>query len=237
MPARTRGFTLIELLVVIAIIAILAAILFPVFARAREQARKTTCASNLKQLGLAMLMYADDYDQTLPPFSLGAGYHGCMGYVGGDGARWADLVLPYVKNLQIFNCPAATVTMAYVSGGTYLDITTYTYGYCTASPGATEFGSAGRGLTEFEDPSGTILLAEDGRKDWDAVDDEPYGREIPNAGDTLESLDGRVNGMRHTGAKPEDVDKHSLNFTYVDGHVKFVPLSVTYLKQWTVTAD
>src|SRR6266536_4639298 len=65
-PPRRSGFTLIELLVVIAIIAILAALLFPVFARAREQARKTTCLSNLKQIGAGMLMYAQDYDETLP---------------------------------------------------------------------------------------------------------------------------------------------------------------------------
>src|SRR6187399_2193479 len=65
-PIRPRGFTLIELLVVIAIIAILAAILFPVFAKAREQARKTSCLSNMKQLGLAALMYTQDYDETWP---------------------------------------------------------------------------------------------------------------------------------------------------------------------------
>ena len=68
---RRHGFTLIELLVVIAIIAVLAAILFPVFAQAREQARQTTCLSNLKQLGTGLTMYAQDYDETLPswPFS------------------------------------------------------------------------------------------------------------------------------------------------------------------------
>ena len=66
-----RGFTLIELLVVIAIIAILAAILFPVFAKAREKARQTSCLSNLKQLGLSFLMYAQDYDELLPSYRLG----------------------------------------------------------------------------------------------------------------------------------------------------------------------
>src|SRR5476651_819462 len=65
-PRSRHGFTLIELLVVIAIIAILAAILFPVFARAREQARRTSCLSNMKQIGLALFMYAQDYDETLP---------------------------------------------------------------------------------------------------------------------------------------------------------------------------
>ncbi|MDH7571512.1 MAG: prepilin-type N-terminal cleavage/methylation domain-containing protein, partial [Armatimonadota bacterium] len=66
-PVKKRGFTLIELLVVIAIIAILAAILFPVFARARENARKSTCLNNMKQVGAGLLMYAQDYDEVLPP--------------------------------------------------------------------------------------------------------------------------------------------------------------------------
>lgn len=85
-----RGFTLIELLVVIAIIAILAAILFPVFARAREKARQTSCLSNIKQIGLALMMYSEDYDERYP----------CTG-----GAWWSPL-MPYVKNAQVFRCPS-----------------------------------------------------------------------------------------------------------------------------------
>ncbi len=234
---RARGFTLIELLVVIAIIAILAAILFPVFARAREQARKSACASNFKQIALAMLMYADDYDQLLPPYSHGWGYRGCFGYAGADGPRWADLIFPYVKNLQVFNCPSSTQHLATYPGGTHFDITTYSYGYASASDGATEFGAGGRSLTEFEDPSGTIMLAEDGRQDPGIPDPETIGRQIPNAGDALEMLASRVNGMRHTGAAPEDYQSHAFNVGYVDGHVKFVRLADTYLRQWTVVAD
>ena len=141
---RDRGFTLIELLVVIAIIAILAAILFPVFARAREAARKATCISNCKQIALACLMYAQDYDECLP---------NAVGDVFGGGMRhmvnplysdnptqyWSDFpdpsshpnptghtfadpwlvyaldmwlipdkVMPYVKSIDIFNCPTLT---------------------------------------------------------------------------------------------------------------------------------
>jgi prepilin-type N-terminal cleavage/methylation domain-containing protein/prepilin-type processing-associated H-X9-DG protein len=84
-PDRRKGFTLIELLVVIAIIAILAAILFPVFAQAREKARQTTCTSNVKNLGLAVMMYAQDYDETYPP----------LWYAAGDG-HWPNTVRPYI---------------------------------------------------------------------------------------------------------------------------------------------
>ncbi len=89
---RKRGFTLIELLVVIAIIAILAAILFPVFAQARAKARQTTCASNLRQVAMAALMYTQDYDETL--------VHGSVGLT-----WWPHLLRPYVKSPQVFWCP------------------------------------------------------------------------------------------------------------------------------------
>jgi len=130
-----RGFTLIELLVVIAIIAILAAILFPVFARAREKARQSSCLSNLKQIGLAHLMYAQDYDESF----LAGRYHGvCIfGHLHNAGASgdiyaindyqgWATHIHPYINNTQIFRCPsrrwttctdgsgAATITHAYL---------------------------------------------------------------------------------------------------------------------------
>jgi len=90
---KTNGFTLIELLVVIAIIAILAAILFPVFAQAREKARQSTCLSNLKQLGLGFIMYADDYDD-FPPF---AGFPNEWQNDYGYTRCWPNTVLPYIK--------------------------------------------------------------------------------------------------------------------------------------------
>jgi prepilin-type N-terminal cleavage/methylation domain-containing protein/prepilin-type processing-associated H-X9-DG protein len=106
MASRTAdrsGFTLIELLVVIAIIAILAAILFPVFARAREQARRSSCLSNLKQLGLAAMMYGQDYDEQLP-----------VGVTQGN-PLWdvVNALMPYVKNRAIFYCPSISVLVPY----------------------------------------------------------------------------------------------------------------------------
>src|SRR5688572_8721348 len=100
------GFTLIELLVVIAIIAILAAILFPVFAQAREKARQTSCLSNHKQIGTGLSMYVQDYDETYPcinwasPTTLWATLY----------MEWSSQVQPYVKNTNIFECPSAQLT-------------------------------------------------------------------------------------------------------------------------------
>jgi prepilin-type N-terminal cleavage/methylation domain-containing protein/prepilin-type processing-associated H-X9-DG protein len=107
--ARPRAFTLIELLVVIAIIAILAAILFPVFAQAREAARKTSCLSNVKQFTLAAMMYTQDYDEML----VGPALRRCdpnptpySNYWWGKGwMTWPELIMPYNKNVQIYTCP------------------------------------------------------------------------------------------------------------------------------------
>lgn len=99
---KNSGFTLIELLVVIAIIAILAAILFPVFARARENARKTSCLSNLKQMGLGLSMYTQDNDGAYPMGSYN---------VGASKLRWADAIQPYIKSQQVFICPSAPPNM------------------------------------------------------------------------------------------------------------------------------
>lgn len=116
---KSSGFTLIELLVVIAIIAILAAILFPVFAQARESARTSSCLSNMKQLGLAWVMYSQDYDETFP-LSRSVGYPDPEGddcrprrlgypdarYAGPTKVTWKTSTLPYIKNIQLFRCPS-----------------------------------------------------------------------------------------------------------------------------------
>jgi prepilin-type N-terminal cleavage/methylation domain-containing protein/prepilin-type processing-associated H-X9-DG protein len=125
-----RGFTLIEILVTIAIIAILASILFPVFARARENARRVSCLSNLKQIGLAIMQYTQDYDEMYPPTfkrssanktvaQTESGTPGAYFYCSYDGSAssghgysWMDFIFPYVKSVQIFICPDASYPTA-----------------------------------------------------------------------------------------------------------------------------
>lgn len=141
---QTEGFTLIELLVVIAIIAILAAILFPVFARAREAARKTSCLSNMNQMGKATMMYVQDYDETYYPhrFNSGAGsnpllkeINGSTGQITGaarDKTFWISLLQPYTKNYDVFKCPSNP--NAWIKAGNE---------NCTA-PGCDGFGYGGQ---------------------------------------------------------------------------------------------
>ncbi|HEX2998912.1 MAG TPA: DUF1559 domain-containing protein, partial [Armatimonadota bacterium] len=133
---QKNGFTLIELLVVIAIIAILAAILFPVFARARENARKANCLSNCKQIGTAFTMYTQDYDERLP---MGAG----AGTISGANNRWYNAVMPYIKNWGALRCPSKS---DYTLG----------YGYNYNLGG----WNSGRSLTEIPTPADTTLVCD-----------------------------------------------------------------------------
>ncbi len=123
------AFTLIELLVVIAIIAILAAILFPVFAKAREKARQSSCASNVKQMGLAFLQYAQDYDETLPGVRFGTGSYPQDVWPdptnhGGWTRVFFVAVAPYIKSVQIYECPSDAG-----SGHRWYDALGMSYGY------------------------------------------------------------------------------------------------------------
>jgi prepilin-type N-terminal cleavage/methylation domain-containing protein/prepilin-type processing-associated H-X9-DG protein len=124
MRRSRNAFTLIELLVVIAIIAILAAILFPVFAQVREKARQTTCLSNERQIGNALTMYLQDFDETLPAADWGNAFHGPpftqFAFSSGAGSgppTWADVFQPYVRNLQVMHCPSDGSGNPLVSGG------------------------------------------------------------------------------------------------------------------------
>ena len=145
---KRRGFTLIELLVVIAIIAILAAILFPVFARAREKARQASCASNEKQLGLGVIMYAQDYDEKPP-----------LVYDDGLGANnrqiWAEKVEPYVKNIQVYRCPSGPDA---ANNWPKFNIAAY-YGIIMGHV-LPEGQSAGRSIGAFTRPADIIMLME-----------------------------------------------------------------------------
>jgi len=152
------GFTLIELLVVIAIIAVLAAILFPVFARAREKARQATCTSNLKQIGLAVQMYAQDWDGLLPFANQFPAdpppadqYH-----QGGPGVY--DILEPYTKNEKIFQCPSDKDNM-YATQGTSYDYGLGLLDYDSFLPTVMIDYPWGR------EPSSTIL-AQDYSPDW-----------------------------------------------------------------------
>ena len=146
-PQVFRAFTLIELLVVIAIIAILAAILFPVFARARENARRSSCTSNLKQIGLGLIQYSQDYDEK-QPLDYFTEDNDQSGY--GGRYKWMDAAYPYIKSEQIFNCPSDTF------GNNATELLNSTYKYLPGSGGNGEsgyrYGSYGANVAYYDDP-------------------------------------------------------------------------------------
>jgi prepilin-type N-terminal cleavage/methylation domain-containing protein len=244
-----RGFTLIELLVVIAIIAILAAILFPVFARAREQARKASCLSNLRQIGTGLLMYAQDYDETVPPPRIGT--EGTLSHFG-----WADLVYPYVKNVKVFDCPSEgtlrmTMNTSIVpnrffitlggSGATAnndavtnqpLTNIDYNYGVNGFSTAGYEgpFHSTYRRLPSIPAPADVIGIA-------DARRNSPY-LISDSAGSALwDVLEAQVDGRRHAGNSTRN-DSNALNVMFMDGHSKFMTVRATMRPDlWTVRTD
>ncbi|BDI30074.1 hypothetical protein CCAX7_21250 [Capsulimonas corticalis] len=184
MKRTLRGFTLIELLVVIAIIAILAAILFPVFAQAREKARQISCSSNLKQLGLGILQYVQDSDEVFPP-AMDDGHQ----WSDSSTAHWQQKILPYIKANGVFGCPddpgagqvdaanpwKGVITSYAVNGviGYYGD-----FGYRQALIGVMGISDAGNTwypanypaapLSKIGRPSDTILIAERHQSDLQA---------------------------------------------------------------------
>ncbi|MDR3709258.1 MAG: DUF1559 domain-containing protein [Capsulimonadaceae bacterium] len=159
--ARMKGFTLIELLVVIAIIAILAAILFPVFATAREKARQTSCASNMKQLGLAFVQYGQDYDEVLP---FGTDTSG--GAPNGSAIGWSPQIYSYVKSVGVYACPddqfnaglwETATNGCSAANAAKMYAVSYSYNMNITNNGSTGVQA---NLSKFSAPAMTILLVE-----------------------------------------------------------------------------
>ena len=210
-----RGFTLIELLVVIAIIAILAAILFPVFARAREKARQTSCLNNVKEIDLAILMYAGDYDECLP----------FLYNVPPVGSRYGliQITQPYINNWQIHNCPSADM----LTSQSYLGHRSYGYNINTFVVFTT--GGTPRKLAQILRPA-TIYMMGDCCADPNAPGRghppsagpfrcDPDGTNCKTCGGTHNSYYGN-----HSWERPgfNFIERHSGtgNVGFFDGHAK-----------------
>ena len=208
-----KGFTLIELLVVIAIIAILAAILFPVFARARENARRASCQSNLKQIGLGILQYTQDYDEKYPVYRMDGGTGNA-----GSTYGWADGIQPYVKSEQLFQCPSdtnpppsGTTTPKPVQPG-YTD---YVYNVALGSQPGTGGTAAGSGaaLASIESTA-LCMMAIDGKiNGTTATADNGSARmSTRGSGNPGYAASGNFDTKRHLEGN---------NMLFADGHVKW----------------
>lgn len=196
-----KGFTLIELLVVIAIIAILAAILFPVFARAREKARQSSCLSNCKQLGLAAMMYSQDYDEKVMPTRCADSSSAVIMYWC-PRASVDGLVFPYVKNDQIFICPSRG-TYAWGSSGRGT-----AYGSNRLICVDTWYGATPLSQADIDYPAETVLIAE---SDWTGSKDDYH---------TTNAYVIRYNQWHPSRFVPA---RHNggANYVFADGHAKW----------------
>jgi prepilin-type N-terminal cleavage/methylation domain-containing protein/prepilin-type processing-associated H-X9-DG protein len=204
---HSHGFTLIELLVVIAIIAILAAILFPVFAQARESARKTSCLSNFKQLGTAVLMYIQDYDGAYPLAWYPRPQYGF------------DVVLfPYIKNYQVYECPSNKVTPRFWSGYQKSGLGPIPGSYAMNGDLTARAGVGDRaGLTESAvlNPADTILMTEI----WDTRGKQKAGPEHEIFTSTKNDVCARI---------PVNIHQGGSNYNFCDGHAKWLRVEQTW---------
>jgi prepilin-type N-terminal cleavage/methylation domain-containing protein len=209
MTRRISGFTLIELLVVIAIIAILAAILFPVFAQAREQARSISCLSNMKQVGLATLLYIQDYDETFP-MNLYFGYSPwpCV-----DSA-WS-VILPYQKNSQVFACPSNPTAMDFPAVMSAIGMPQV----CTSSPPLLFISYMPNfSLVDWGDPN-NVFGPNNGRP-VKTMAEVQYPVDTSMWADSSGTLPDQCFNLMD---EPVQARHHNtLNSTYVDGHAKNV---------------
>ncbi|MEO6908736.1 MAG: DUF1559 domain-containing protein [Abditibacteriaceae bacterium] len=229
------AFTLIELLVVIAIIAILAAILFPVFARARENARRASCQSNLKQIGLGVMMYTQDYDERYPiDFSGNGGYDGgghwsdcndIYNYAtprSGEGG-WITGVQPYVKSWQIFACPSALVDTSISapvgnSDTNYVGSQMIFVGTCNSG-----FTTPSRTLSSIPEPSSIIAVQEQQTR-YAYCSARPWRDSLTTAENPLLPW---FNSIHFGGG----------NLLFCDGHVKWRRQDTITIKEFGLVAS
>ena len=241
----TKAFTLIELLVVIAIIAILAAILFPVFAQAKAAAKKTACLSNFKQLGLAQNMYANDYDDHLVYTGDNGGFwawypsENCngtnvvcpQGFMDpGAFQNWGAELYPYVKNLGIYLCPTAQ------------KITGVPYGFSSvAGAGNTAYdlngAVVGASTTSMSAPSTTIVLQGTDGSTIDAYMQPTIFNTLSNTNNTLVTVNGTpacngidINWMGEVHGKGD-------NYSFADGHAKYAARTAIQFKNFGISSD
>ena len=234
---RKRGFTLIELLVVIAIVAILAAILFPVFQKVRENARRTACLSNLKQVGLGVIQYEQDNDEFYVLTERGGDVDNAHEYY------WGDMLQPYLKSWAVLTCPDAPAPMQFKTGATtYSQQWSYHYGIndvvdgtpiCATAPddaGCNHVGVAGQPLSAVTTPAATVLIADNAPATSDTGDLNSTGltNDPANLSHGRHEINWQV-GNRHTaylnadGRSQDGYPRHNDGFVLVmaDGHAKW----------------
>ena len=250
---RRHGFTLIELLVVIAIIAILAAILFPVFARARAQARKISCTSNLKQLTMGFMMYAQDNDETFPYWNWGENWKNGSKTPNDATSLWCNAIFPYLKNGPVYHCPedASGLTAAqYFNNLGWFDMATVKGFPIAVQNTLISYGANERvvsytpQLAAMNKPADTLLVSDmltplsgaDGYDDWKAAAaaNDPNDVRLtwlmkrvayPKGGNGLPDFWNLPPSGPWLNAWDEQYSQHGggNNIGFADGHVRFVP--------------